>query len=301
MYKYPKKFLSISQLIQKLTDAGMIINSKDEAELALTTIGYYRLRGYSYPYIDANTKTYISGTNFSNVLQLYYFDTELSHLIFNYLSQIEVALKVRLVNSFQSTQDALILNDPSAFGDKGNYWRNQGTIASEISRSQDLFIKHNFRYHDGAIPIWASVEVMSFGTISKIIKNMKNESSSAIHVLLQNYEFKNEKGLLVNPTIDMFTSWVHSVSVMRNICAHNSRIYNRSYTVTPVLIHCDKIVPMPEYSGLYQIMLSMKYLSPTQNSWTNFVSDFKRLLNKYEGVYYLEKMNFPSDWENHFE
>ncbi|MBT9777060.1 hypothetical protein GPL15_11160 [Clostridium sp. MCC353] len=52
------------------------------------------------------------------------------------------------------------------------YWRNQGTIASEISRSNVIFIEHNFYNHEGAIPLYASVEVMSFGTISKTIKNI---------------------------------------------------------------------------------------------------------------------------------
>ena len=43
MYTYPKNFLSITQLIQKLKDTGMTIYSNDTAEIALTTIGYYRL------------------------------------------------------------------------------------------------------------------------------------------------------------------------------------------------------------------------------------------------------------------
>ena len=134
MYQYPKNFLSITKLIQKLIDSGMTINSKDEAEMALTTIGYYRLKGYSFHRIDPATKKYISGTNFSDVLKLYHFDSELSHLVFSYLSQIEVALRSRLVNAFQITQYALILSDPSMFTDKQLYWKNQGTIASEQIR-----------------------------------------------------------------------------------------------------------------------------------------------------------------------
>ena len=168
MYTYPKNFLSITQLIQKLKDTGMTIDSNDTAEIA-----YYRLKGYSFHLIDPSTKKYIEGTSLSNILRLYRFDSELSDLLFSYLSQIEVALKSQLVNAFQITHDALVLNDPSVFKDKKTFWKNQSTIASEISRSNDVFIEHNFDNHDGAIPIWAAVEVMSFGTISKTIKNMK--------------------------------------------------------------------------------------------------------------------------------
>ena len=55
-------------------------------------------------------------------------------------------------------------------------------ISSEISRSNDVFMKHHFRKHDGAIPIWAIVEVVSFGTLSKLIKNLK--SVKVMHMLL---------------------------------------------------------------------------------------------------------------------
>lgn len=300
MYQYPKDFLSVPQLIQKLTDAGMKIDSPNEAKLALTTIGYYRLKGYSFHRIDPDTKKYVAGTNFSDVLKLYHFDFELSQLLFRYLSKIEVALRARLVNAFQITQDALILHDPSVFKDKQLYWRNQGTIASEISRSNDVFIEHNFKKHEGAIPLWASVEVMSFGTISKTIKSMNPGNQSAFSVLVQNYKFKNTNGKAVNPSKDMFTSWVQAVSVMRNICAHNSRIYSRSISTRPQLIYSDLINPQPRYNGLYQIMLSMKYLRPTEESWIDFVNGFKQLLSEYTGAYNIKSMNFPSDWESHF-
>lgn len=300
MYQYPKNFLSVMQLIQKLRNAGMIIDSQDEAEMALTTIGYYRLKGYSFHYMDPSTQKYVSGTDFSNVLKLYHFDSELSHLLFSYLSQIEVALRARLVNAFQITQDALILHDPSAFKDKQIYWRNQGTIASEINRSNDVFIEHNFNNHEGAIPLWASVEIMSFGTISKTIKNMKTGSNSAFSTLIQNYKFKNANGNVINPSKDMFTSWLQAVSVMRNICAHNGRIYNRAISTRPQLIFSDIINPQPRYNGLYQIILSMKYLRPSDESWAIFTNDFNKLLIKYTGVYDINRLNFPSDWKNHF-
>lgn len=40
MYQYPKNILSIPELIQKLKDSGMLIESQDEAETALASIGY---------------------------------------------------------------------------------------------------------------------------------------------------------------------------------------------------------------------------------------------------------------------
>ena len=65
-----------------------------DVEKALKSIGYYRLRGYSFHLYDNATKKYISETKFEDVLKLYQFDQELSALIFTMISKIEVALRV---------------------------------------------------------------------------------------------------------------------------------------------------------------------------------------------------------------
>ena len=301
MYQYPKPYLTVSQLIQKLSSLGMQISSQDEAEEAFNTIGYYRLRGYCYHLFDKNTNQYVSGTKLSDILKLYRFDTELSHLIFGYLSQIEVSLRVRFVNAFQQTQDALALNDPSFFKNKKIYWQNQGSIATEITRSNDVFIAHNFDNHEGAIPLWAAVEIMSFGTLSKLIKNLKTGANSVFSHIVQNYKYTNANGHFITPSQDMFTSWIQALSVMRNICAHNSRIYNRTIKPIPQLVSTDASQPPPRFNGLYQMMLAMKYLRPTDQSWREFISDFNVLLQNYMGIYDFNRMNFPTGWASHFQ
>lgn len=48
MYKYPKQILTISQQVQSYIDAGMEIGNQSDVEKVLKTVGYYRLRGYSF-------------------------------------------------------------------------------------------------------------------------------------------------------------------------------------------------------------------------------------------------------------
>lgn len=300
MYTYPKNIQTAEQLLQKWSDAGMRIDSMEDAKKVLCRIGYYRLKGYCFHLYDPAANRFRQGTDFSHITDLYQFDFELSQIVFGFISQIEVSLRARLVNSLLLFNDALILNDPSVFSDKECYWKNQSSIASEIARSNDVFIKHNFDTHDGAVPIWAVVEVMSFGTLSKVIKNLK-QGSPAYHALVQNYRFKNASGNLVSPSRDMFTSWVQAVVVMRNICAHNSRIYNRVISTFPQLIQADAITPRPRYNGLYQILLAMKYLRPTDEAWNSFSAGFHSLLTKYSDVTETERLNLPVDWDNHFQ
>ena len=67
------------------------------------------------------------------------------------------------------------------------------TVASEIARSNDVFIKHNFDNHDGEVSVWAAVEVLSFGTLSKIIKNLKTGTGSSYSIWATNYQYKSKK------------------------------------------------------------------------------------------------------------
>ena len=76
---------------------------------------------------------------------------------------MEVALRVRLVEALLIHGEPLVLQDSSIFKEKKRYWQNMATVASEIARSNDVFIKHNFDNHDGEVPVWAAVEVLSFG------------------------------------------------------------------------------------------------------------------------------------------
>ena len=127
------------------------------------------------------------------------------------ISKIEVALRARLIESLLVHKDPLILHDTSVFKDKKLYWINMAAICSEISRSKDVFIAHNFSNHEGEIPVWAAIEVLSFGTLSKIIKNLKSGEESALSFLVKQYGYISEKNKLVYPSRNMLSSWIQSI------------------------------------------------------------------------------------------
>lgn len=299
MYRYPKQILTIPQQVQSYIDAGMNIMSPSDVEQALKKIGYYRLRGYSFQLYDNSAKKYFPGTNFSDILNLYYFDQSLSDKIFSAISKIEVALRARLTDALLSHNDAMILQDSSVFKDKKTYWRNMSVIASEIARSNDVFIKHNFNKYEGEVPVWAVLEVLSFGTISKIIKNLKTGEGSIYAVLAGYYRYLSPKGKLVNPSQKMLASWIQCVTVLRNMCAHNSRIYNRTIHTTPEIPNVDMTSTKPAHTGLYQILLAMKYLRPSDEEWIKFVEEIDVLLEENREIISLSAMNFPLDWKSH--
>lgn len=170
MKPYPKNIYQTAALIQKYKDAGLVITDDQKVETALNEIGFYRLRGYSFHLYDNATKKYIPNVTFDTICHIYNFDMELRSLLFGMTCKIEVALRSRFCEALLQKNDALIYLDPSIFKDKAIFWRNTASISSEIARSTDVFITHNYDNHDGQIPLWAAVEVMSFGTLSKYMQ-----------------------------------------------------------------------------------------------------------------------------------
>ena len=299
MKSYPKAVLSLPDLLADLQSKGMTISDISQATTIIEKIGYYRFRGYAFHLIDSSTGMFYPGTCFDDVLQLYMFNSELTTLLFSMSGKIEVALRARLCESLLAFGDPLIYLDSSIFKDKEKHWKNLSSLCNEINRSNEVFILHNYINHDGQIPIWAAVEVMSFGCLSKFISNLITGPNTPYSKLVKYYTYRTLKGNEAAPSMDMFSSWIHSVVVLRNMCAHNSRIYNRSINKKPMIITSDQQIPPPQYFGLYQILLSMKYLRPAKNDWNLFVSDFDALLNKFSSYVDLSKLHLPSDWKSH--
>ncbi len=298
MYEYDKDIKTTEELLRNWSNKGMKIGEPNEAKEIIENIGYYRLKGYCSHLRDKDTGVFKCGTDFEKIVSLYDFDSKLSNLIFDFIMKIEVSLRARLASALLLHEDSFILNNPSIFSGKSEYWQNQSSIANEISRSKDAFIKHHFEKYEGVIPIWAVVEVMTFGTLSKVIKNLKPKDKAAKY-LAENYKYKKDSGNSVKPSHDMLSSWVYSVSTLRNICAHNSRIYNRIISITPQIIDPDKISPDLNNNYLYKVLLAMKYLRPTDKSWRCFYNGLESLLNDYTDVVDLERLSFPPDWKNH--
>lgn len=81
-------------------------------------------------------------------------------------------------------------------------------IEEEIRRNSIAPFVRNFQqnYEGGELPIYALVEIFSFGTLSKFYKNMLNEDKKSI-----------AKTFGVGYTY--LESWIESISYVRNICA----------------------------------------------------------------------------------
>ena len=100
--KYTKPFVSFSDQIKSLKDKNLEVNSDDFALEKLSSISFYRLRAYTYPFQDNiyPSHPFIKKVSFEEIYSLYDFDSQLRKIIFNAIEKIEIALRTQIIYHF---------------------------------------------------------------------------------------------------------------------------------------------------------------------------------------------------------
>lgn len=220
----PKAFKNTSNLLDILEKRGLGLIDRDFAFDILGKIGYYRLSAYFIPFYE-NKDYFITHTTFRDIYELYEFDRELRVVIFKYLEQIALRAKTsnthaKYFGAFGYLEDKNSLNREMKSNNGVLFDEFMDKIELEKSRSNEVFIKHiREKYNSDELPIWALVEILSFGTLSKF------------YALLPKYikkEIISSFGLILD--IKVFQNWLIALTLVRNTCAHHSRIWNRCFT-----------------------------------------------------------------------
>ena len=177
-YKEQQPPMTVDKQIANLRSLGLIIENEELATAMLNDVSYFRLiKAFSLGLKPKNGK-YNEGVTFDQIVDLYKFNCNFIQLLFPMIERIEINLRCRLANYFSSKYGVLGYEDPDNFEDPDFHQDFLKDIEEEIRRnSKSPFVK-NFRtnYKEGKIPMYALVELFSFGTLSKFFKNMKQES-----------------------------------------------------------------------------------------------------------------------------
>jgi abortive infection bacteriophage resistance protein len=297
---YTKPALSYADQLQQLKDRGLIVESDKKALHLLENISYYRLSGYWYPML-ATPKTahnFKPGSSFNNAFKLYCFDRELRKLILGELEKIEVAIRAKMIYELSHRHGPFWYINSALFRNSSNHGKTLSKIGEEYNRSDEKFIvDFKRKYRVPMPPSWMMLELTSFGSLSKLYKNL-----SVTH---DRRDIAHYFGL----DDTTFESWLHSIVYVRNVCAHHSRLWSRVMRITPA------IPTSPKYSFLnHTIIYDPTTGRPTNNNrtyfllsmliyWLNIINPkhtFKnklfRLLNAYPMVD-VNAMGFPVNWE----
>lgn len=230
---------------------------------------------------------YNEGVTFEQIVELYLFNSNFRQITFTEIEKIEENVRCRIANYFAETYGVLGYMDSANFVDIEYHKIFMEDMEEEVRRNSKAPFVRNFKsnYEGGNLPIYALVEVFSFGTLSKFYRNMKNSDKKAV-----------AKSFGIGYTY--LESWLESISYVRNICAHYGRLYNAKLSKTPILYK--------EYSQagignnrMFSVLLCMKQILKNDKYWNLYVDQIEKLIDKYEKVD-VKTMGFPDEWKELF-
>ncbi|MVT11700.1 hypothetical protein GO493_25780 [Chitinophaga sp. ysch24] len=138
------------------------------------------------------------------------------------------------------------------------------------------------------------IQILSFGTLSKLYSNIKNN-------LPEKKAIARAVGL---PNHLWLESWFVVFTVLRNYCAHHSRVCFRTFTFPPKDLHTTNLPwlkRLPAAGGrlrehLYYQLCAIRYVLHSIDPGNALTSKLKDLIKKYPSVS-LRRMGFPADWD----
>lgn len=226
-----KEFKTYNEQVDILVRRGMDIGDRDEAVFLLQQVSYYRLSGYCYPFREfknsSRADTFFPGTRLRDVVDLYRFDSRLRTATFTALTPIELAIRAHLGHELGSL-DPLIHLDSNKLGvtvdtpkeKKYNSWRKR--YDRELESSREDFVNHHKQKYGGNLPVWAATEIMDWGSLTYLYEFSPRSVQDAI---------SSRCGL----NAPQLHSWLKALNIVRNICAHHGRLFNRVHAISPKL------------------------------------------------------------------
>lgn len=220
--RFTKPPLTLDQQLDQLMARGMQCADRAQAIHYLGHLNYYRLGAYWLPFeADHATHTFKAGTRFEDVLNLYVFDRELRLLVLDAIERIEVSIRTgwayALAHRYgpHAHLDAGLFKQPP----KWDHALQAQKLEDEARKSHETFIQHYYgKYQEPLPPLWAVVELMTLGQLSKWYGNLRQGSDR--NAIARRYDMDE-----IN-----LTSFLHHLSTVRNLCAHHSRLWNREFT-----------------------------------------------------------------------
>jgi abortive infection bacteriophage resistance protein len=238
--------------------------------------------------------------NFNDIWRHYRFDRRLRALISRALERIEISFRTQFAYFLSQNFGPFPLNSKTLAINAQSWADESLELNKECKKSKELFAVHFFRtYTDPILPIWALVEILSFGKITNYYRQIKS------------IPIKNQISNIYGLDPNILTSWLTHLYYIRNTCAHHSRLWNKRLTVLPkpppkhisieLYSHWEfsPIVRAPDdhfnerrlYNSILVINFFLSSICPS-NKWRSEISE---LILSYSID--ATRMGFPNGWE----
>lgn len=265
-----KVYKSNEELLDYIISKGVIVNDRQDAINKFQRYTYYSIIN-TYKEVFKKDNKYINGVTFDEIYSLYVFDKNLRSIFLKYALEIEIIVKSLISNTIsekygiENSLSEIICFDSNADVELIKYLVFDINEESRKNYGKHPAITHYIKNY-GFIPPFVMTKIMTLGQISRYYGLLKQEDRQAISKYFKISD-KLLKQILVNLTL------------VRNICAHNDRLYtfHSKFLISYKLI--DKTYKVNEKStNLYMLINSMKYLLDNKN-YNNFVDQINNEIN----------------------
>ncbi|MCZ2695838.1 Abi family protein [Bacteroides fragilis] len=285
-----------------LKSRGMLFEDEKKALAFLSRVSYFRLKYYWMDMLDKETEhDFIANTHFSTVVERYEFDKALRQIIFGAVGILEIGLRTRIINVISEQYGSgLWYLDKALFENEKYHEDFVLELKYEFGRSTDPFARDYINSHAGwdkntligdNPDAWMIFETASFGTLSKMYKNLKPQlpARSAIANSFGLYSAKD------------LSSWLEAISMLRNIVAHHSRLWYRIFPKKPTNLkgHRDKWLASDMTEGQKQRVFgpisALLYLSNAIFPENNIKRDILALFDAHPNIP-VYQLGFTKGW-----
>lgn len=287
-----KEFKTIDEQLEILRSRGLTINDEAQARDFLLHNNYYRISGYSLTL--RKNDIFSKSATFQNIVDIYHFDHELRHILLQYLEVIEVQMKS--IYTYEFTK----VHGPTGYLN-GAFFTNQTRHQELIDKADqqktqrlphEAYLKHFVNNLQQDIPLWAYVDLLTISDISFLYSiSEQSIKDSVAHTF----------GLTMSKGSSILGSYMHSMTIIRNLCAHGSRIYNRLFEQKPSLNKREKALLIKNSNGeldnahFYGFLLIMKRILPA-DKFIGLKKSIIALTKKYPFVR-MDYYGFRNDWQ----
>jgi abortive infection bacteriophage resistance protein len=283
---YNKPSLTFHEQLALIMGRGLAIPDPDRAMRWLRHVSYYRLSAYFLPFKCG--EHFAPGVSFDSVAGLYIFDRKLRLILLDAIERIEVALRTALTYEIAHRYGPFGYTDPRNFDSRFGHDDLMSEVFEAEATSKETFVTHYRKKYraERHLPIWMTSELLSFGWLSRIY--------GACHP-----QIKRKIAGKFSVQDAQFASWLHSLSYVRNVCAHHSRLWNRELAIRPSLPRPSAGWPyhVPSADRLYCVLVIIRHLLLQISPRCKWSDRLFALLDGHPEMD-LKSMHFPDAWRS---
>lgn len=322
---FNKPAITVIEQIALLKTRGLSIHDEKRAACFLQAVSFFRLTPYMRPWQipGESVHRFRPGIRFRQITNLYEFDRRLRLLVMDAIERTEVAIRAAVSNHMGPAHGTHWYLQPSLFKTSYNHARLLQTIenvqhkaqddfrreierierrtdtdsahkaALKQRRAQESYARHYALTYDtpALMPGWAMQEELTFGDLSHLYSGLARDSD------------RKAIAKQLHLPAPLLASWLHTLTIVRNICAHHARLWNRELGIRPEhpkQLHfswpkyLDRNAPLTRIAIVLAILHHLMQQTSPNTQWHQRL---RELFNEFSTIP-RQAMGLPNDWQN---